>query len=250
MEQKIWILFGIIIVILVIVIGLIIYFGSKCNKKRVFERFDEKNITHSIPAGVLEYAKEDDPYDKPFVINNLITPASRRAIINYARNHLTDSQVLGGKIKGIRNSQQCWISKHDSIIKPIYEKISKQFNIPIENAEDLQVVRYMPGQYYNEHHDACCDNIDKCKEFTKLGGQRKLTVLVYLNDEFTDGETEFKNLGIKIKPNAGDAIVFYPLARNSSKCHPHALHAGLPVSSGEKWIANLWFREGPYIRSD
>ena len=155
--------------------------------------------------------------------------------------------MVGGKIDNVRNSKQHWIVKNDELVKPIFERVSKMFNIPFENAEDLQVVRYLPNQYYREHHDSCCDNNKACTTFLSKGGQRILTVLIYLNDDFTDGHTYFKNLDMKLKVPSGDAIVFFPLAKNTSKCHPLALHAGMPVTSGEKWIANLWFREHKFV---
>lgn len=192
------------------------------------------------------YATESDPYDYPFLLTKLITPEHCQKIINLSVNKLIESEVVGGNIKSVRNSKQCWISKHDPIVSPIFEAVSKAFDIPFANAEDLQVVRYEPGQFYNEHHDSCCDNSTKCNEFASRGGQRKLTVLIYLNDKFTAGKTRFKNLNLEIKPDTGDAIVFYPLARGTSKCHPLALHAGMPVESGEKWIANLWYREDTF----
>lgn len=200
-----------------------------------------KNVsTEKFVAG---YADISDPYDYPFLLQRLITPQHCKLIINASINELVDSEVLGGNIKSIRNSKQCWISKTDHLVKPIVEIISNKFNIPFENAEDLQVVRYQPNQYYNEHHDSCCDQNETCAIFSKRGGQRILTVLLYLNNEFDGGNTYFKNLNLKMKPLTGEAIIFFPLAHNSSKCHPYALHAGLPVSKGEKWIANLWFRE-------
>ena len=128
------------------------------------------------------------------------------------------------------------------MVKPLFEKISQMYKIPFENAEDLQVIRYLPSQYYKEHHDSCCDDNSQCQEFVRRGGQRTITVLIYLNNEFGDGNTYFKNLDLKLKPPTGDAIVFFPLAKDTDKCHPYALHAGLPVTSGEKWVANLWFR--------
>ena len=39
---------------------------------------------------------------------------------------------------------------------------------------------------------------------------------------------------LKFKPNMGDALIFYPLADDTNKCHPKALHAGMPIESGEK----------------
>lgn len=194
----------------------------------------------------LGYADKNDPYDKPFILEKVLTQQQCQNIITYAQDKLFDSEVIGGKHKNIRNSKQCWIPKNNPLVKQLFEQISNMFNIPIENAEDLQVVRYLPNQYYNEHHDSCCDNNDKCLDFIKKGGQRIMTVLIYLNSDFEDGNTYFKNLNLKVKVPTGDAIVFFPLAKEINKCHPLALHAGMPVTKGVKWVANLWFREGKF----
>lgn len=203
-------------------------------------------VIYNLSKTKFVYADINDPYDKPFVLEKVITPEQCQEIIKHATEKLFDSEVVGGKDKSVRNSMQCWIPKSDPIVKHIFDKMSQQFNIPFENAEELQVVRYHPDQYYNEHHDACCDDNEQCKEFVKRGGQRKLTVLLYLNDGFEEGNTFFKNLDLKMKVKPGDAIAFYPLAKNSSNCHPLALHAGMPVKSGEKWVANVWFRENKF----
>jgi prolyl 4-hydroxylase len=231
--------FLVILILLILLIAILSVICTCKNGKKV-----EKMETIKRDLG---YADINSEYQLPYMINNLITPAEINNIINYASSRLVESEVVGGKQNSIRNSYQCWIEKNNPLVKSIFERVSKIVNIPIENAEDLQVVRYFPGQYYNEHHDACCDNTEKCYEFIERGGQRVLTVLTYLNREFTEGETYFKNLDLKIKPAPGDAVVFYPLAHNSTKCHPLALHAGLPVTSGEKWICNIWFRENKFI---
>lgn len=208
-----------------------------CKNSKYVSKIDE------IKNRYLKYAEYDDPYENPYILSNILTPEQCKMIIDKSKDILENSNVLSGYNSKIRNSKQTWLSKNDPLIKPIYEELSRMFNIPIENAEDLQVVRYRPNQYYNEHHDSCCDDNDACYNFVKRGGQRILTVLIYLNNDFTDGETYFPELNRKIKANIGDAIIFRPLAKDSNDCHPKALHAGLPVSSGEKWIANIWFRE-------
>lgn len=227
---------------IILIILLMIILISTC----FYVRADQKQISTFDNSGSITipgYADITDPYDYPFLLHKLITLDDCQKIINISGNKLVESEVIGGNHKHIRNSKQCWIQKNNPLVKPIFETISRKFGIPFENAEDLQVVRYQPNQYYNEHHDSCCDNNDKCNTFVNKSGQRILTVLIYLNNEFSGGYTYFKNLDLKIKPVTGDAIVFFPLAKNSNKCHPYALHAGIPVAKGEKWIANLWFRE-------
>jgi prolyl 4-hydroxylase len=235
---------ALIIIIIILFLIAIIALSYYCGRRRIISHFTP---TEGQMTGQLGYANIDEPYNKPFVLHNAITNDQCKQIMDFAKDKLVDSEVVGGKNMHVRNSQQCWIPKNSPIARPIYEKISKIFNIPIENAEDLQVVRYLPGQYFNEHHDSCCDNNDKCSAFAKKGGQRALTVLIYLNNEFSEGHTYFKNLNTMVKPPAGNAVVFYPLAVNTSKCHPLALHAGMPVTEGEKWIANIWFRESKFV---
>jgi prolyl 4-hydroxylase len=219
-----------IIALIVLVIALLVWICA-CNSR------EDK----------LEYANEKDPYIKPEIMENFLTPEECDAIIKHSKDKLLDSEVVSGKDHKIRNSKQVWIEKENLLVKKIYDKLSAKFNIPIENAENLQVVNYKPNQYYNEHHDACCDNNNSCRDFVKRGGQRILTILIYLNNEFTDGETYFKNLNLKIKPPKGSAIIFRPLAEGTNKCHPLALHAGLPITTGEKWICNVWFRERKFV---
>ena len=239
MDDKCIIIVIIIIILIVLIVALLCHLSYKrhsCINNQISHFTQDKNYQ-------LAFASNDEPYDKPFIMEKFITPEKCRELIAFASNKLVDSEVIGGKHKNIRNSQQCWISKNSPHVKYLFDYVAQSFNIPFENAEDLQVVRYLPGQYYNEHHDACCDNNEKCMDFVRKGGQRMLTVLIYLNNEFSEGQTYFKNLNLKIKPPTGDAIVFYPLAKGTNKCHPLALHAGMPVTAGEKWIANLWFRE-------
>ena len=237
---------------ILLILCLIVYLTVSFCKNVLYETFINYKSSENM-NNIFGYANKYDPYVKPLIVNNICSLEKCKEIINYCTDKLSDSEIVGGKHLNIRNSQQHWILKSNTIAQELIEKVSKMVNMPFENAEDLQVVRYLPNQYYNEHHDACCDNNEKCQEFIKRGGQRILTVLIYLNSEFENGETYFKNLNIKMKTTAGNAIVFYPLQKNNQnnisnkKCHPYALHAGLPVKSGVKWIANIWFRENKFV---
>jgi prolyl 4-hydroxylase len=194
------------------------------------------------------YALMNDAYDEPYIINNIITEQEAKYIIDSANTKFSDSYILGNVLNtSIRKSKTAWLYKNDPIILSIMIRIANIVKIPLENAEELQVVKYEPNGYYNEHHDSCCDGSSKCIDFIKQGGQRIKTVLIYLNDDFTEGETYFPVLKKKYKPPKYSAIIFNPLAKNSNKCHPKALHAGLPVKSGIKYITNLWFRERKFI---
>jgi prolyl 4-hydroxylase len=67
-------------------------------------------------------------------------------------------------------------------------------------------------------------------------------VLIYLNDEYTGGETDFPVLGWRYRGSPGDALAF----RNVTAAglpDVRTLHAGRPPAGGEKWLLSKWIRD-------
>jgi prolyl 4-hydroxylase len=193
------------------------------------------------------FTRDDASWKHPEIIKDVLTPEDCKYIIDKATPMFTRSSVVG--VNGIdesRTSQTAWISKNDPVAQKVFEKALEHTGKTMEECEDLQVVKYEPGTYYREHHDSCCDGSQGCIDFEKDGGQRVATLLVYLNSDFTDGETHFPNLDLKLKADPGSAILFHPLGSEEAKCHPKALHAGLPISSGVKYVCNAWVRENKF----
>jgi prolyl 4-hydroxylase len=193
------------------------------------------------------YEEPESAWDGPKVVHGILNQEECDYIIKTADASFARSSVIGDDGPNeTRTSETAWISKSDPVARKVIEHACKLAGKPYENSEDLQVVRYLPGTYYRAHHDACCEESESCSIFANRGGQRMGTLLVYLNDEFTDGETHFPDYGdIKIKAPKGSAIFFEPLG-SSDKCHPKALHAGLPISSGTKYVCNAWVRESAF----
>ena len=187
------------------------------------------------------YSSNESPYILPKVYENLITPEEGNYILNYGS--YSESVTIGGINSDIRKSETKWIPNNDSVYNGILDRLSIQFNFNKVNCEQLQVVKYQPDGYYKEHHDSCCDESELCEKFSSSRGQRILTILVYLSDDFEGGATKFPNLNLELKAPKYGGIVFYPMAEDENKCHPNALHAGMPVTSGVKYICNIWVRE-------
>ena len=116
------------------------------------------------------------------------------------------------------------------------------FNQP--EGEFLSLLRYMPGQEYRPHHDYLDEDANDYS-MVKTCGQRRATLLTYLNEDYDGGETEFPELGIKYRGTTGDSLYFENTDENGRPI-PNSLHAGLPVTSGEKWLATVWIREKPF----
>ncbi|XP_064966769.1 prolyl 4-hydroxylase 1-like [Musa acuminata AAA Group] len=174
------------------------------------------------------------------------------------RPRLAVSMVIDDKTgKGIkskvRTSSGMFLTSEEQnlpIIQAIENRIAVFSQIPAENGEQMQVLRYKQSQFYSVHSDYFT-NITHIKK----GGQRVATMLMYLNDDVEGGETYFPMAaagecscggtmvrGLCVKPSQGDALLFWSLGLNG-RLDPHSLHAGCPVLSGEKWSATKWMRE-------
>jgi hypothetical protein len=66
---------------------------------------------------------------------------------------------------------------------------------------------------------------------------RVLSVLLYLNDDYTGGEITFKQSGVTIKPEAG-SLVFFP----SNFLYVHEVE---PVIKGPRYALPTWFHNVP-----
>lgn len=79
------------------------------------------------------------------------------------------------------------------------------------------------------------------------------TLLVYLTgdgDAANGGATCFRDLGapppLRVRPAAGDALLFFPALYPSSRPDDRTVHAGEPAGAAEKWVSQLWLHEGDY----
>jgi prolyl 4-hydroxylase len=106
----------------------------------------------------------------------------------------------------------------------------------VGQGEPLQILRYSPGQEFRPHFDSIHDT----------DNQRILTFLVYLNDDFEGGETQFLATGLKVKGHKGDGLLFRN-ADDFGNPDPNAQHAGLPPITGEKFLASRWIRQRPVL---
>ena len=181
-----------------------------------------------------------------FTIDNFLSDNEYNQIIKLSKNNKfqrgyvlnTDSE---NTISQMRTNSLIWIN-HDTnkFTKKIVKRISSLIKLPIENAEDIQLIRYQKNEEYKHHLDAFGSD-------TKLSeNQRLYTALVYLTEVEKGGETDFRELNIKIKPKKGKIIVFQNCLNDNKTPHPDSIHAGLPVLEGEKYAFNLWFHEKYY----
>lgn len=110
------------------------------------------------------------------------------------------------------------------------------------HGEYLALLQYKPKEEYRYHCDFLVTTNNEPLPTVERSGQRRSTVLVYLNDNFTGGETDFPKWRTCIAPSCGSAVIFNNLDDNG-KPNFDSVHCGKPVVSGEKWLLSLWLRE-------
>jgi hypothetical protein len=128
----------------------------------------------------------------------------------------------------------------DMVVEVIRYRIANQIGAPLPCLEMPQVLHYDVGQEFVLH----CDFLDPValREEIARNGQRVATVLIYLNDDFEDGQTSFPRLGINHRGKAGDALVFGNID-GAGGPDPRSQHAGCPPTQGEKWVFSQWVRD-------
>jgi len=180
-------------------------------------------------------------YQKPIVIPNFISDEEIEHIKKEAESKLSTSTVsMDNTIdKTTRESETAWLELEDPVVNRVTQRCVNLTDRPHKNCEKLQVLRYRTDGFYNPHQDTFSD--------TK-GNKRMYTIILALNDDYEGGETAFPNLRIKYKLNKGDALFFHTLDNYELKTSK-ALHGGLPVKSGEKWICNAWVHKYPWTNS-
>lgn len=105
------------------------------------------------------------------------------------------------------------------------------------------LIKYEIGQQYKEHHDFFHpDGGNYYLESIGNSGQRTHTAIIYLNDDYTGGETRFPELDFQVNPKKGMLCIWNNINPDGS-LEGSSLHAGLPVITGRKWILIIWIRE-------
>lgn len=180
-----------------------------------------------------------------YLVHNFLTHAECDFLIHAANDVWQPAPVVGkgsGEISPSRTSSTSFLARED--LPDYMRKVSALTSKPIEHCELPQVGRYLPSQQYRHHFDAFDLGNDDGRRFAQNGGQRVVTVLVYLNDCAQGGQTDFPAMNVRVSPRKGTAVVFFP-ATIDGYLDKRALHAALPAID-TKYVSQVWIRQGPY----
>ena len=183
-----------------------------------------------------------DPYIALFP--GLFSPAECRYLMILGTPWMEKASVLGltgeARMDEVRDASAAHIPPvaEDLVVQEINRCIAEATGTEPGWGEPLNILRYAPGQQYKPHHDgAGSDNVSV----------RNLTALIWLNDGFEGGETDFPKIKVRVRGSVGDMLVFRNVLMNG-EFDARMIHAGLPVIEGVKWMASRWIRGTDFLK--
>ena len=169
------------------------------------------------------------------LVKNLLEPEICDWLISRARPRLKRATVSGGQknvvIHENRTGSDCVFGRRDSdiFLAIMRTRIAAVVETLVTTLQHVEVLHYALGQHFKPHYDTRTD------PDTAGYGQRLVSVLVALNDDYDGGETGFPVLRKRWKGKKGAALFFWNLDANGV-IERRVLHEGMPVTRGEKWI--------------
>lgn len=129
----------------------------------------------------------------------------------------------------------------DLVLVLVQRKMAACLGLPIRQFEACTVLHYEPDEEITEHYDFIDPKVPNYAEEIAQRGERLVTFLLYLNDDYAAGETAFPRLGIDHKGRRGEGM-FFVNAQPDGTPDVRTLHAGRRPARGEKWIVSQFVR--------
>ncbi|HEV2865084.1 MAG TPA: 2OG-Fe(II) oxygenase [Allosphingosinicella sp.] len=206
----------------------------------VRDRLIRSPDVHKIPSNALDI----------FVVPNFVTPQECEALIRMIDAERSPSLLLAPiDDPEFRTSESCNLDPYEPLVQRVEDRISDLLGIDRLQSETLQGQRYAVGQRFKLHHDFFHPGEPYWDEMERTGGQRTWTAMAFLNVPEGGGQTDFENAGIKIKPRAGNLVVWNNLTATGEP-NFYSLHQGCPVTAGVKYIVTKWYRERAWVAAE
>ena len=163
--------------------------------------------------------------DRVFHVPGALAPAQCEALIALANTHGFDAaQVRAASgtraMPQVRNNQRVQFAAPDWVAT--LWQLLQSWPLPQVNGQravglprDLRFYAYDPGQRFKMHKDG---------PWLEDGLSSQLTLLIYLNEQFEGGATDFR--AFKVTPRTGDALLFVH----------DTWHEGQEVTRGTKYV--------------
>lgn len=202
-----------------------------CHRLSVVSRIQSPRVT------VIEHALSSEECDE-------LIASSRPKL---ARSTTIDRMTGSEEVINDRSSEGTYFMRGENpLVTRIELRLSELTSSPVEHGEGLQILHYGVGAEYKPHFDFFEPEYAGSAGHLEKGGQRVSTTILYLNDVEAGGETIFPEISLTVSARKG-AAVHFSYYDAGGVLDRRTLHGGMPVTSGEKWIATKWVRERAHL---
>ena len=132
----------------------------------------------------------------------------------------------------------------DVALALIRDRIAAACGAPATHFEIAKILHYSPGEQFALHADFIEPRTPELARELAARGQREATFLIYLNEDYEGGATRFPRLDWQYRGGRGDALLFSNVDADGAPDYD-TVHAGMPPTSGEKWVLSQWIRTRP-----
>jgi hypothetical protein len=193
----------------------------------------------------------EDPVIRQFP--DFIPALTCQWLIELARDKLERAQVYSSAEKNTEVSDtrtnSCAVFSlrlTDMVNVLVQARMAATAGTRISHMEAATVLHYAIGQRIQPHYDFIHPHSPDYQQQIAAAGQRNITFLVYLNDDYESGETEFVKLDIRHKGKTGSAVYFINTTTDQQP-DLRTQHAGCPPTSNEKWLVSQFIRNSVVI---
>jgi prolyl 4-hydroxylase len=182
------------------------------------------------------------------VIDNFASADICEWLIERARPLLAPAKVFdlvsgAPAHEAVRDNQAFHFGTDDSdlILQFLRARIAAVTELFVAGMEAPAVLHYSVGERFLPHYDFLDQTHPGHAIEIAKSGQRVLTFLLSLNDDYEGGETQFPILSKRYRGRKGNALFFWNVETDGSP-DQRVMHAGLPPTRGEKWMLSQWIR--------
>jgi predicted 2-oxoglutarate/Fe(II)-dependent dioxygenase YbiX len=176
-----------------------------------------------LALGIREYPFPINISNK---INNVLKDSGKFDWVNSGVGNYSTNTTIRSSKNYASSTEPLLFEKVKKYIFECTDEYCSKYGTSVSKKIDIGLLKYEVGGEYKYHSDA------------SYSFYRTVSCLVYLNpSEYEGGETDFKYLGIKVKPDMPKLVLF-----PSNFIYNHA---ALPVTNGVKYVIVGWMNDVP-----
>jgi len=153
------------------------------------------------------------------IINNFLTNEECNILVKYIDNLEVGWGLSTEDRKMALNPESDEIK---SLVTKCLNKAKEVFNY-----DELYVAEYLLSFYSTEFHMEVHSDLEDGKEHFEV------SIVTYLNDEFTGGDIVFPKLNVRHSPKKGDIALFLSKPEQN-------IHGVEQVTSGKRYVMPIW----------